>query len=177
MNEAEKRIVQLIQEESFTEESVKGLKTLNVLRDEESILRIKTKLTEKTDLRNFRYPMLLPGKHRQHLRSRFRREYLGILLQPRKKSTYYEVKPGEIVLIEDDSKKRLLWPMAKVLEVYPGKDNTVRVVRVKTQSGEIVRPVRRIYPLEINCTDDESHSSGKLLTTRSGRTVKVPSRF
>ncbi|GFT68946.1 histone H3.3 [Nephila pilipes] len=64
MNEAEKRIVQLIQEESFTEESVKGLKTLNVLRDEERILRIKTKLTEKTDCRNFRYPMLLPGKHR-----------------------------------------------------------------------------------------------------------------
>ncbi|GFT53354.1 hypothetical protein NPIL_690901 [Nephila pilipes] len=50
MNEAEKRIVQLIQEESFTEESVKGLKTLNILRDEESILKIKTKLTEKTDL-------------------------------------------------------------------------------------------------------------------------------
>ncbi|GFT75483.1 DUF5641 domain-containing protein [Nephila pilipes] len=111
---------------------------------------------------------------RQHLRSRLRRENLGILLQPRMKSTYYEVKPGEIVLIEDDSKKRLLWPMAKVLEVYPGKDNTVRVVRVKTQSGEIVRPIRQIYPLEINYTNDESHSSGKLLTTRSGRTVKVP---
>ncbi|GFR02747.1 hypothetical protein TNCT_537921 [Trichonephila clavata] len=60
--------------------------------------------------------------------------------------------------------------MAKVLEVYPAKDNTVRVVRLKTQSGEI-------YPLEIKCTDDESPSSGKPLTTRSGRTVKVPSRF
>ncbi|CAL1277302.1 unnamed protein product [Larinioides sclopetarius] len=64
INEAEKRIVQLIQEESFTGESVKGLKTLNVFRDEESILRIKTKLTEKKDLENFRYPILLPGKHR-----------------------------------------------------------------------------------------------------------------
>ncbi|GFQ77712.1 hypothetical protein TNCT_183491 [Trichonephila clavata] len=62
--------------------------------------------------------------------------------------------------------------MAKVLEVYPGKDNIVRVVQAKTQSGEIVRPVRRIYPLEIKCTVDESHSSGKLLTARSGRTVK-----
>ncbi|GFQ68001.1 integrase core domain protein [Trichonephila clavata] len=54
----------LIQEESFTEESVKGLKTLNVLRDEESILRIKTKLIEKKDVQNFRYSILLPGKHR-----------------------------------------------------------------------------------------------------------------
>ncbi|CAL1276505.1 unnamed protein product [Larinioides sclopetarius] len=73
---------------------------------------------DTTDVkRRLKYQQIL----RQHLRSRFRREYLGILLQPRKKSTYCEVKPGEIVLIEDDSKKRLLWPMAKVLEVYPGR--------------------------------------------------------
>ncbi|XP_055932038.1 uncharacterized protein LOC129962317 [Argiope bruennichi] len=64
INEAEKRIIRMIQEESFTEESVRGLKTLNVFKDEEGILRIKTKLTKKDDLRNFRYPILLPGKHR-----------------------------------------------------------------------------------------------------------------
>ncbi|XP_055928683.1 uncharacterized protein LOC129959815 [Argiope bruennichi] len=64
INEAEKRIIKMIQEESFTEESVRGFKTLNLFRDEESILRIKTKLTEKGDLRNFRYPILLSGKHR-----------------------------------------------------------------------------------------------------------------
>ncbi|XP_055928106.1 uncharacterized protein LOC129959313 [Argiope bruennichi] len=53
----------MIQEESFTKESVRGLKTLSVFRDEENISRIKTKLTEKDDFRNFRYPILLPGKH------------------------------------------------------------------------------------------------------------------
>ncbi|XP_055936591.1 uncharacterized protein LOC129966204 [Argiope bruennichi] len=54
----------MIQKESFTEESVRGLKTLNVFIDEESILRIKTKLTQKDDLRNFRYLFLLSEKHR-----------------------------------------------------------------------------------------------------------------
>ncbi|GFS44486.1 hypothetical protein TNIN_121571 [Trichonephila inaurata madagascariensis] len=82
-------------------------------------------------------------------------------------------KPRKIVLIEDDSKKRLLWSMAKVLEVYPVKDNTTRVVRLKTQNGKIVRPPRWIYPLEIKCTDDERHSSEKSLTTRGGRTFKI----
>ncbi|GFR07859.1 hypothetical protein TNCT_694231 [Trichonephila clavata] len=42
---------------------------------------------------------------RQHLRSRFHREYLDILLQPRKKSTYYEVKPSETVLLKMNQRK------------------------------------------------------------------------
>ncbi|GFR08229.1 hypothetical protein TNCT_237151 [Trichonephila clavata] len=90
------------------------------------------------------------------------------------KSTYSEVKPGEIDLLEDDSKKSLLWHTTKVLEVYPGKDNTFRVVRLKTQCGEAVR---RIHPLKIKCTDDGSHSIWKPVTARSDRTVKVTSRF
>ncbi|GFQ84511.1 hypothetical protein TNCT_735911 [Trichonephila clavata] len=49
--------------------------------------------------------------------------------------------------------RRLLLVMAKVLEEYPGKDNTVRVERLKTQSGEIVRPIRQTYPLQIKCTN------------------------
>ncbi|GFQ89690.1 zinc finger protein GIS2 [Trichonephila clavata] len=136
-------------------------------------------IEKKTSVQRITWKFIPPSAPclRQHLRGRSCREYLDILLQPRKKSTYYGVKPGEIVIIEGDSKKRLLWYMAKVLEVYPGKDNTDRVVRLKTQSGEIVRPVRGIYPLEIKCADDESHSSGKPLTIRSGRTVQVPSRF
>ncbi|KAF8766372.1 hypothetical protein HNY73_019438 [Argiope bruennichi] len=64
-----------------------------------------------------------------------------------------------------------MWPMAKLLEVYPGKDKNVRVMRLKTPRGEIVRPVRRIYPLEIKCTEDESSLSEKPLTTR--REVKT----
>ncbi|XP_055927956.1 uncharacterized protein LOC129959159 [Argiope bruennichi] len=72
---------------------------------------------DKLDITDVKRRLKYRLNHRQHIRNKFRCEYLGILLQPRKKSNYYEVKPGEIVLSEDDSKKRLMWPMAKILSL------------------------------------------------------------
>ncbi|CAL1267246.1 unnamed protein product [Larinioides sclopetarius] len=46
--------------------------------------------------------------------------------------------------------KRLDWPMGLVVKVFPGKDNAVRVVKVKTCMGEMIRPVKRLYSLELN---------------------------
>ncbi|XP_071039984.1 uncharacterized protein [Parasteatoda tepidariorum] len=142
--------------------------------------------------KRYRYQQTL----REQLRKRFRREYLATLLQPRKKNNYYDLKVGEIVLIEDDLKKRLHWPMAKVIAVYPGKDKRIRVARLKTAHTEFLRPVQRIYPLEIRSTPNEgstpiasatSNEGDKhknfqstlrnIVTTRSGRTVKIPSRY
>lgn len=120
---------------------------------------------------------------RQLLRNRFRREYLGILVQPRKKSGYYEVKSGDIVLIEDDTKKRLFWPMAKVIEVYPSKDRNIRVVRLKTSKGEILRArlsdeQEHIKKDNVGSSHDEpANFNVKTVTTRSGRIVKLPLRF
>ncbi|GBN31858.1 hypothetical protein AVEN_163743-1 [Araneus ventricosus] len=50
-------------------------------------------------------------------------------------------------------------------------------MQLKTSSDEVIRPVRRIYSLDIRYADEECPSSERTLTTRSGRTVKVPSRF
>ena len=36
------------------------------------------------------------------------------------------------------------WPLARVTEVYPGKDDVVRVVQVKTSTGTYTRPVSKI---------------------------------
>jgi hypothetical protein len=77
------------------------------------------------------------------------------------------------------------------MEAYPGRDGYVRVVRLKTDIGEMVRPVQRIYPLEVKMPvevpdlnkqqtqDDVSSTSPKLkttVTTRSGRLVNLPSK-
>ncbi len=46
--------------------------------------------------------------------------------------------------------------MGRVIELYPGKDDEVRVVKVRTANGELTRPVKRIYALELsneNCVD------------------------
>nr|XP_015904720.2 uncharacterized protein LOC107437295 [Parasteatoda tepidariorum] len=130
---------------------------------------------------------------RNALRERFRSEYLGQLLQrPSKSKPIEPLKVGDIVLIETDGKKRTLWPMAKIIDVFPGKDGQVRVVRLKTSSCELVRPAQKIFPLEIssptepNLINNEARKNkpekdlqvvGKTVRTRSGRLIKVPIKF
>lgn len=79
--------------------------------------------------------------------------------------------------------------------MLPGKDGHVRVVRVKTSHGIFLRPLQRIYPLEISGKDEileiaaekrENSDDGKdnreafslqaTNITRSGREVKKPVR-
>lgn len=38
--------------------------------------------------------------------------------------------------------------------MIPGKDGVVRLVKLKTEKGEILRPVQRLYPLEISAEEE-----------------------
>lgn len=150
-------------------------------------------------------------KHRQavmqHLRNRFRKEYLSqLILKPGKKETRV-LKEGDIVLIEDESGKRINWPLARIEKLILGRDNTPRVAILKTKKGTSKRPVQRIYPLEISSVqgnfDEEFREKLKIvkpvrivkskkciadkkskndeseteIITRSGRIVKKPDRL
>ncbi|GFY70989.1 uncharacterized protein TNIN_221881 [Trichonephila inaurata madagascariensis] len=59
------------------------------------------------------------------------------------------IKEGDIVLVGDTNSKRINWPLGKVKNIYPGKDGIVRVVEIKTKNGTFLRPVQRLYPLEV----------------------------
>ena len=52
--------------------------------------------------------------------------------------------------------------MARIIELFPGKDGVVCTARVKTQNGVLLRPVQRLYPLEIT-------SAAKANTVASNR--------
>lgn len=96
-------------------------------------------------------------KIKEDLRKRFRIEYLGALIH--RKSNTKNVKTieiGDIVLIENENAKRLDWPLARVKELIRGKDGNVRVVRLKTAGGELMRPIQRLYPLELSYGKDVS---------------------
>ncbi|GBL78773.1 hypothetical protein AVEN_65314-1 [Araneus ventricosus] len=87
---------------------------------------------------------------RQDLRKRFRSEYLGQLRQyERKIRSSPSIKIGDIVLISSDNMKRMDWPLGKVIEVFTSPDGNIRLVKLKTRSGEILRPTLRLYPLEV----------------------------
>ncbi|GFX05535.1 integrase catalytic domain-containing protein [Trichonephila clavipes] len=90
---------------------------------------------------------------RQELRKRFRLEYLGQLKSFSKSRKEDVIKEGDIVLIEDTNSKRIYWPLAKVIKLIPGRDGRVRVVEVSTSSGSFLRPIQRLYPLEVSGTD------------------------
>ncbi|GFR31014.1 hypothetical protein TNCT_100891 [Trichonephila clavata] len=79
----------------------------------------------------------------------------------------------------------------------PGRDGEIRTVRLKTQYGTVIRPVQRIFPLEVQaiannakelkeesnsvkCTKPENvlHTNDVIVKkyTSSGRLVKEPKK-
>lgn len=108
---------------------------------------------ECTDLRK---KLQHRAKVKQDFRERFRSEYLGLLQSRTKNVKNRDIKIGDIVMIGNDNSKRMDWPMGRVIGAFPGKDGKTRLVRVKTATGECMRPVQRLYPLlendvEIKC--------------------------
>ncbi|GIX75944.1 endonuclease [Caerostris extrusa] len=90
---------------------------------------------------------------RSELRSRFHKEYLSQLVQ-KAIATCQELKVGDIVLIELENKKRVMWPMGKIEKIYSSRDGASRVVQVRTSSGCLTRPIQKLYPLEMSTSGD-----------------------
>ncbi|UYV77314.1 hypothetical protein LAZ67_15000474 [Cordylochernes scorpioides] len=82
-------------------------------------------------------------------KERFHKEYLAMLVQKRNETEGRRFLPGEVVLIGRDDQKRIFWPLGRILELYPGKDGRERVARVRTATGEFVRPLKRLFSLEL----------------------------
>ncbi|UYV63728.1 hypothetical protein LAZ67_2005447 [Cordylochernes scorpioides] len=110
---------------------------------------------------------------REDLRERFRIEYFEFRRQEtRRLKTTIPFKVGDMVLIGQESLKRLHWPLARIIQLYPGKDGLVRVTKVKISSGDKIRPIPKLYNLEITpeirCRDpltERSHTQEVRLTT------------
>ena len=59
-----------------------------------------------------------------------------------------DVKVVYVVLVVSPDSSRGNWPLGRVLEVYPGTDGRVRVVKVQVGQGALVRSVTKLSPLE-----------------------------
>lgn len=139
-----------------------------------------------------RYKKLV--KLREELRTRFKKEYFALRVQKGSEKGHRSCRVGEIVLIGSDNVKRIAWPLARILELIPGRDGHERVAKLRTSSGILIRPVQRLYPFEmsdemdlINENKDSEISGDKSkisnpetnskYVTRSGREVNVPKRY
>ncbi|GFT06343.1 hypothetical protein TNCV_1145351 [Trichonephila clavipes] len=63
--------------------------------------------------------------------------------------THPELKVGEVVLIEENTKNKLLWKLGKIGRTLPGRDNKTRCYKLNTSGGLLKRTVRHLYPLEL----------------------------
>lgn len=102
---------------------------------------------------------------RDGLRMRFKKEYLAELVNSGQRRPR-ELAVDDIVLIEEENVKRSEWKMGKVLKIYPGRDGVARVAKVKTKIGELVRPLQRLYPMEVETTDALNKNKQRLNSSR-----------
>lgn len=61
------------------------------------------------------------------------------------------------MLLKEEDNPPLKWPLARIIEIYPGPDNKLRVVKVRTASGVFTRSISKLCPLRINDIDEENH--------------------
>ena len=67
-----------------------------------------------------------------------------------------DLKVGSVVLIREEGKSRLKWPLGMVTKVHEGKDGLIRAVDLKTGNGQLTRPVQKLHKLEISDIETES---------------------
>lgn len=86
-------------------------------------------------------------KARQELCYRYKNEYLSRLNnRPKNMRLRENLKTGQLVLLREENGCSG-WPLGRITAVYPGPDGLIRVVSVRTATGEKKRAVSRICPL------------------------------
>jgi hypothetical protein len=83
----------------------------------------------------------------QRIWHRWSLEYIHTLQQRNKWTQFNEnLKIGDLVLIHTPTSP-LEWPLARITGLHPGKDGIVRVVDLKTSTGQLTRPAVKVYLL------------------------------
>ena len=80
---------------------------------------------------------------------RWRQEYLFTLSRREKwNKVTRNFKPGDLVVVTDKNVIRSHWKLSRVIAVFPGKDDVVRIVGIKTVNGTCKRPSAPLVLLE-----------------------------
>ena len=86
----------------------------------------------------------------RHFWTRWMREWLpGLNARQKWFQTQRDVQICDVMLVISPDTSRGNWPLGGVIEVYPGKDGHVRVVKIQVGDGTLIRPVTKLCPLEL----------------------------
>lgn len=88
---------------------------------------------------------------------RWKDEYIHQLQQRTKWMTAKEnIRMNDLVLVKDDRLPPSSWRLGRVIKIKKGEDNLVRIVTLRTQTGELERPIAKlcVLPIENNHIDN-----------------------
>jgi hypothetical protein len=60
-----------------------------------------------------------------------------------------DLQPGMLVLLREDNLPPMSWRLAIISETLPGSYGHVRVVTVKTSSGQFKQPIHKLVALHV----------------------------
>ncbi|XP_017887382.1 uncharacterized protein LOC108629298 [Ceratina calcarata] len=89
---------------------------------------------------------------RQHFWSRWYKEYLHTQTVKKKWHTGQPdvINIDTLVIMKEDNTPPMHWPLARITKIHPGADGIIRVVTVKTTTGEYKRSIKNLSPLPID---------------------------
>ncbi|KAH8321117.1 hypothetical protein KR067_001483 [Drosophila pandora] len=98
--------------------------------------------------------------------ARWKEEYLTLLQQRSKWRTPGPViAVGDKVLVKDENLPPMKWPLARILELVPGRDGVHRVAVLKTAVGVTKRAVSRLCLLPVkDSVEDSAFNGGRMLS-------------
>lgn len=82
--------------------------------------------------------------------NRWSNDYLTELQQRNKWfRTSDNLKLGDLVYVRNENVPPCEWARGRIVNVYPGRDQLVRNVRVRTEKGEYDRPIHKLCPIPL----------------------------
>jgi len=76
---------------------------------------------------------------------RWKREYLQTMKVVRSGRCLSNFTVDDVVLVYDEHAPRGKWPLGRVVETYPDKQDHVRQVLVRTSTGNVKRPISKLF--------------------------------
>lgn len=106
--------------------------------------------------------------------NRWSRDYLNELQYRNKwQERAKNLKEGDIVIIKEDNVPVMKWPIGRILKIYKGKDEIVRVADVKTASSVFKRAIQYLAPLpKLNDEKEEGQQQSIQQATTSTDNVE-----
>ena len=62
-----------------------------------------------------------------------------------------KININDVVMIKGDEKNRGKWNLEIIENIFMGKDNIIRSLRIRTRKSIIERPIQLLYPMELPC--------------------------